>query len=390
MQIHVWLTHMIYAQVIEMIPSSTEIEQPATKRLEESSTPNGNSKFGNNKSTVVSSSRQWSAFRNPRIVRVSRSFGGKDRHSKVCTVRGLRDRRIRLSVPTAIQLYDLQERLGLSQPSKVIDWLIENTKEDIDKLPPLQLPQGSFGQFLQQSIMGGAASHNDQIADQNMMSNSNNLPVYFDRGNSGLFSRKYRPEIMEERSKYWDYLDAASKAKSKEVERDNIEVNQVEKAKTWMEMSNHFQGLRGYNNINNNNNNQVSAQNFFPVASDDPYNQSWDTTSTPRLAAGSNNDHSNCNLLSAASSSTFGALIPSGGPQLFFCPPPSTSTTVFPVTTTYPPYPYSTTSVEADPGQVNSHFHLFSPSSSIKTFQLNNKNPKHLQSHSQGEDNSSS
>nr|UPO78989.1 TCP transcription factor 5 [Betula platyphylla] len=84
------------------------------------------------------SSRQWSGFRNPRIVRVSRSFGGKDRHSKVCTIRGLRDRRIRLSVPTAIQLYDLQDRLGLGQPSKVIDWLLDATKLDIDKLPPLQ------------------------------------------------------------------------------------------------------------------------------------------------------------------------------------------------------------------------------------------------------------
>ncbi|XP_050376909.1 transcription factor TCP5 [Argentina anserina] len=90
-------------------------------------------------SSSTTTSRQWSGFRNPRIVRVSRTFGGKDRHSKVSTVRGLRDRRIRLSVPTAIQLYDLQDRLGLSQPSKVIDWLLEVTEDDIDKLPPLQL-----------------------------------------------------------------------------------------------------------------------------------------------------------------------------------------------------------------------------------------------------------
>ncbi|GMI76778.1 hypothetical protein HRI_001347100 [Hibiscus trionum] len=93
---------------------------------------------GSKVSKWPSSSRQWSAFRNPRIVRVSRTFGGKDRHSKVYTVRGLRDRRIRLSVPTAIQLYDLQDRLGLNQPSKVVEWLIEATKDDIDKLPPLQ------------------------------------------------------------------------------------------------------------------------------------------------------------------------------------------------------------------------------------------------------------
>ncbi|KAG6404074.1 hypothetical protein SASPL_136311 [Salvia splendens] len=96
------------------------------------------------------SSRQWSStLKNPRIVRVAPGFGGKDRHSKVCTVKGLRDRRIRLSVPTAIQLYDLQERLGLSQPSKVIDWLIDATKLDIDKLPPLPTIPTNFLQFHQ-------------------------------------------------------------------------------------------------------------------------------------------------------------------------------------------------------------------------------------------------
>ncbi|XP_022884165.1 transcription factor TCP13-like [Olea europaea var. sylvestris] len=95
-----------------------------------------------------SSSTTWSKLKNPRIVRVSRAFGGKDRHSKVCTVRGLRDRRIRLSVPTAIQLYDLQDRLGLNQPSKVVDWLLNTAKHEIDELPPLQIPPGSFSQSL--------------------------------------------------------------------------------------------------------------------------------------------------------------------------------------------------------------------------------------------------
>lgn len=85
----------------------------------------------------TSSSRQWSSYKNSRIVRASRAFGGKDRHSKVFTIRGLRDRRIRLSVPTAVLLYELQDMLGLSQPSKVVDWLLDATKHEIDKLPPL-------------------------------------------------------------------------------------------------------------------------------------------------------------------------------------------------------------------------------------------------------------
>lgn len=95
-----------------------------------------------------SSATSWSRLKDPRIVRVSRAFGGKDRHSKVCTVRGLRDRRVRLSVPTAIQLYDLQDRLGLNQPSKVVDWLLNAAKHEIDELPPLQFPQGSFSASL--------------------------------------------------------------------------------------------------------------------------------------------------------------------------------------------------------------------------------------------------
>ncbi|KAK8533863.1 hypothetical protein V6N13_028449 [Hibiscus sabdariffa] len=82
----------------------------------------------------------WLRLKDPRIVRVSRAFGGKDRHSKVYTIRGLRDRRVRLSVPTAIQLYDLQDRLGLNQPSKVVDWLLNAAKHDIDELPPLPMP----------------------------------------------------------------------------------------------------------------------------------------------------------------------------------------------------------------------------------------------------------
>lgn len=88
----------------------------------------------------VPSSRHWPPSTESRIVRVSRVFGGKDRHSKVRTVKGLRDRRVRLSVPTAIQLYDLQDRLGLSQPSKVVDWLLDAAQQEIDKLPPLQFP----------------------------------------------------------------------------------------------------------------------------------------------------------------------------------------------------------------------------------------------------------
>lgn len=77
---------------------------------------------------------------------IVRATGRKDRHSKVCTAKGLRDRRVRLSAHTAIQFYDVQDRLGLDRPSKAVDWLIKNAKPSIDQLaqlPPWRPPVSS-------------------------------------------------------------------------------------------------------------------------------------------------------------------------------------------------------------------------------------------------------
>lgn len=118
-------------------------------------------------------STPWFKLKDPRVVRVSRAMGGKDRHSKVCTIRGLRDRRVRLSVPTAIQLYDLQDRLGLSQPSKVVDWLLDAAKQEIDGLPPLPMQPFHSGQhpiFHQYSSLPSAVPSSLEI-DHSLSSN---------------------------------------------------------------------------------------------------------------------------------------------------------------------------------------------------------------------------
>jgi len=167
--------------------SSKDYNKEATKQEGEHGRKESE-KLSNN---AIATSRQWTSLRNPRIVRVSRSLGGKDRHSKVCTIRGLRDRRIRLSVPTAIQLYDLQDRLGLSQPSKVVEWLIEATQSDIDKLPPLDIPQ-SFTQqqtLFQQpgsacfSLGGGFYGMNNQTKGKEAESS--------EKGNNNYYNTNY-------------------------------------------------------------------------------------------------------------------------------------------------------------------------------------------------------
>ncbi|KAH9623028.1 hypothetical protein KSS87_023165, partial [Heliosperma pusillum] len=194
-----------------------------------------------------SSSRQWSssALKNPRIVRVSRTFGGKDRHSKVCTIKGLRDRRIRLSVPTAIQLYDLQDRLGLGQPSKVIDWLLDITKHDIDKLPPLPAIPGSFAQFQQDTHTsqgyGASLSSSNPFLDTNLYPFMKEGSININRQSLDV---NEDPSIVA-KLKYWDASNASLRSKQKEIDDDN-------------------QGGIGESNRGNS---QVLAQNFFPIAS---------------------------------------------------------------------------------------------------------------------------
>ena len=45
-----------------------------------------------------------------------------------------------MSVPTAIQFYDLQDRLGYDQPSKAVEWLIKAAADPISELPSLRSP----------------------------------------------------------------------------------------------------------------------------------------------------------------------------------------------------------------------------------------------------------
>ncbi|XP_057769935.1 transcription factor DICHOTOMA-like isoform X2 [Salvia miltiorrhiza] len=58
----------------------------------------------------------------------------KDRHSKINTAQGPRDRRVRLSIGIARKFFDLQEMLGFDKPSKTLDWLLTKSKTAIKEL----------------------------------------------------------------------------------------------------------------------------------------------------------------------------------------------------------------------------------------------------------------
>ncbi|KAL5749039.1 hypothetical protein ACOSQ2_026336 [Xanthoceras sorbifolium] len=301
-------------------------------------------------SKAPSTSRQWSGFRNPRIVRVSRSLGGKDRHSKVCTIRGLKDRRIRLSVPTAIQLYDLQDRLGLSQPSKVIDWLLDVTKNDIDKLPPL-----GFGQIHQQMLL----SHESNASQTSLAPLFDVNSTFLKDGgfHSLLTSKEAGIKINENVNgeNHQTMMMMSRISKGKEIERENVS----DKGK-W---------IRTNDQKEENGTSDYTGQRFFPVANHSsmpgllnntmPFNPyyHWEPSNLSLSQYGShdflsqNENSLNTNTLPLQSSLAF----PSGS-HLFFCPPAT-------VPSLFPSYaPYVSTPAETDSRQMN-HFQLLSSTS---------------------------
>jgi hypothetical protein len=60
--------------------------------------------------------------------------GKKDRHSKIHTSQGLRDRRVRLSSEIARKFFDLQDMLEFDKPSNTLEWLFTQSDTAIKEL----------------------------------------------------------------------------------------------------------------------------------------------------------------------------------------------------------------------------------------------------------------
>ena len=69
------------------------------------------------------------------IMNIPRKRSSKrDRHSKINTARGPRDRRMRLSLKVAPDFFGLQELLGYDTASRTVEWLLIKSKDEIKKL----------------------------------------------------------------------------------------------------------------------------------------------------------------------------------------------------------------------------------------------------------------
>ncbi|KAJ0081506.1 hypothetical protein Patl1_11102 [Pistacia atlantica] len=209
-----------------------------------------------------------------RIIRVSRASGGKDRHSKVWTSKGLRDRRVRLSVTTAIQFYDLQDRLGYDQPSKAVEWLIKAAADAISELPSLN---SSFpdtpkqNQSQHRSLSKSACSSNSETSKGSGLSLS-------------------RSEIRVNRVKV-----SRERAKGRSAAKEKVKENESR-------ISHHHSSFTelltcGIGNVNNNNS---------PTAPHQDPNASMDYFNTGLMGPSSSRQHNFSGQIQAMSIPSFG------------------------------------------------------------------------------------
>ncbi|KAF1899123.1 hypothetical protein Lal_00019245 [Lupinus albus] len=167
---------------------------------------------------------------------IVRSTGRKDRHSKVCTAKGTRDRRVRLSAHTAIQFYDVQDRLGYDRPSKAVDWLIKKAKAAIDQLAELPAwnptaaieqqqqqineilrrePAAEDGLITDSSCCNGSGRMSEEFqqqqfgAENNNNDNNNNNSNKYNSAGSGFLPPSMDTEIADTIKSFFPMVAAA-------------------------------------------------------------------------------------------------------------------------------------------------------------------------------------
>ncbi|KAF9618228.1 hypothetical protein IFM89_000863 [Coptis chinensis] len=116
-------------QLMEIVaPSRESVEETMINKAVSSTTINLRDALHNGNGGSCKKVYRMSG-KNPR-----KRSGKKDRHSKIVTAQGTRDRRMRLSLEIARKFFNLQDTLGFEKASKTVEWLLRQAEEAIHEL----------------------------------------------------------------------------------------------------------------------------------------------------------------------------------------------------------------------------------------------------------------
>ncbi|XP_022726994.1 transcription factor TCP12-like [Durio zibethinus] len=169
--------------------------------------------------------------------------GKKDRHSKIYTAHGPRDRRMRLSLQTARKFFDLQDMLGFDKASRTIEWLFSQSKAAIkeltENLPGMNRSCSGGGKSVsstsESEVVSAAKECEDNMGDHQ--------GVIIARGESMRSTTKAR-ETKERNSREVSFNPVAresrdkARARARERTREKMKMRGLEKSKKCSDESN--------------------------------------------------------------------------------------------------------------------------------------------------------
>nr|AEX07363.1 cycloidea-like 6 [Gerbera hybrid cultivar] len=163
-------------------------------------------------------------------VRKKRSAGKKDRHSKIHTAQGLRDRRMRLSLQIARKFFGLQDMLGFDKASKTIEWLFCKSKKAIEEVTESLKSQNTTQSAIRECESPLSDCEVDSGLEFNAPSNKGKqLKLQDEIKDSGNSRKPIESNLLARESR-----DKA-RARARERTRERMMISQLEKSKQMFE-----------------------------------------------------------------------------------------------------------------------------------------------------------
>lgn len=185
-----------------------------------------------NKATKINNKKNRSNVKAAKQPIPRRRTGKKDRHSKIYTAQGPRDRRMRLSLQIARKFFDLQDMLGFDKASKTIEWLFIKSKTAIrevtDSLPRLKKSSSAGGKSVrptsESEVVSGIKLMPNNQDNTGMVAEGDSF-VSTSRGKKSKKSRKtvFNPFARESRDK--------ARARARERTREKMKINGLDNSK---------------------------------------------------------------------------------------------------------------------------------------------------------------
>lgn len=204
----------------------------------------------------------------------------KDRHSKINTAHGPRDRRMRLSLEIARKFFNLQDLLGFDKASKTVEWLLTKSKSAVnDLVQKINKDKCSGSENPNIATVSSPSAESCEVIDESAATNTAETQKQQKKKVKSIRRAIIHPVVAKESRK-----EARARARERTIIKKSLNDNTnnnnngdqsmadedlTRSLRSWnTTFEDHQSGIQGYNNNNNmnvvDNFNLVDTSNWSP------------------------------------------------------------------------------------------------------------------------------